>query len=230
MEKPFAGRVARAALPDFREAVSWEDLEERLAAHGLRLEPAPRGGGVNVTDGEERAGLARIDRTLSGPRLADRYGETLREYRKRHPDPPKLERTFERPDVTPPLPIETRAENLIRHLTSQRATWSERDLRRLSDRDRDGDALLRRALESEQVVSVDSGSEERFATRDYIDAERGMFTAADRLAGRGDLMLPRSAVATLLEERFAQHLSHEQRAAVLHATTGGDLALIVGRA
>ncbi len=232
VEKPFAQRVARASLDDFQQAFSWEDLETRLAARGLRLEAAKRGRGVNVTDGEEQAGLARVDRTLSGPRLADRYGETFREYRKRCPDSPKLERRFERPDVTPPLPIETRAENLVRHLAAQRATWTERDLRRLSDRDRDADALLRQALESEQVVTVGTGShgEQRFAARDYVDAERKMFTAADRLAGRGDLCLPASDVERLLENRFANHLSHEQRDAVLHATTGRDLALVVGRA
>ncbi len=236
VEKPFARRVARAALVDFRESGSWEELEDRLAARGLRLEPARRGGGVNVTDGKERAGLARVDRSLSGPRLADRYGETCREYLKRHPDRPKLERAFERPDVTPALPLEVRAENLVRHLANQHATWSEQDLRRLSDRDLDGDALLRQALESEQVVTVGTGprGENRFATRDYVDAEQGMFRAAERLAGRGDLQLPSGSVAALVEERFVgpsvATLSHEQQGAVIHATTGRDLALVVGRA
>ena len=79
VEKPFAQRVAAVALEDFRQSWSWEELEDRLARHGLRLEPARRGG-VIVTDGHERAGVARIDRSLSGPRLADRYGETFREY------------------------------------------------------------------------------------------------------------------------------------------------------
>ncbi len=82
--------------------------------------------------------------------------------------------------------------------------------------------------------------EERFAARDYIDAERGMFTTAERLDGRGDLRLQVGDVKTLLEERFADSvshlrpsvatLSHEQRDAVLHATTGQDLAMVVGRA
>ena len=57
-----------------------------------------------------------------------------------------------------------------------------------------------------------------------------MFAAGGRLAGRCDSKLPNEAVETLLEDRFAQHLSREQRGAVLHATTGQDLALIVGRA
>ncbi len=89
------------------------------------------------------------------------------------------------------------------------ATWSEDDLRRLSDRDRDGDALLRQALESEQVLRVGVGSrgEERFAARDYVDAEQELFAAADRLAGRGDLTLPAPSVEALLEEHFAHNLT-----------------------
>ncbi len=232
VEKTFAQRVALAALEDFRQAVSWEDLETRLAGRGLRLEPAKRGGGINVSDGHERAGVARIDRSLSGPRLTDRFGETLRQYRQRYPDRPTLERPFERPDVTPPLSLKLRAENLVRHLAAQRATWSEEDLRRLSDRDLDGDALLRRALESDQVVAVGTGpgGEGRFAARDYLETEREMFAAGDRLASRAQFQLPSDRVESLLEERFAHHLSREQRGAVLHATTRQDLALIVGRA
>ena len=135
IEKPFA-RVARAALVDFEKAHSWEELEARLARRGLRLELARRGGGINVSDGRQRAGLARVDRSLSGPRLAQRYGESLREYRRRHPERPALQRGFERPDVTPrEIPPAVRAQNLIRQLTAQRATWTETDLRRLSDRD-----------------------------------------------------------------------------------------------
>ncbi|MCP3960792.1 MAG: relaxase/mobilization nuclease domain-containing protein [bacterium] len=80
-EKSFARRVAVAALEDFQLATCWEDLEARLAPHGLRVEPS--GAGAQVTDGRERIGLARVHSSLSGPRLADRYGETLRQYRQR---------------------------------------------------------------------------------------------------------------------------------------------------
>lgn len=232
VEKPFAQRVARAALDDFRRAQSWEELEARLAARGLRLEPAKRGGGVNVTDGRERAGVARVDRSLSGPRLAERYGETLREYLAREPERPALERKFGRLDVTPALPPEVRAQNLIRHLAAERATWTESDLRRLSARDPDADELVRLALASDEVVAVGAGLgvEARYTSLDYQGAERAMFAAGDQLAGRGHAQLPRESLDRLLEARYARHLSGEQRAAVLHATTGRDLALIVGRA
>ena len=232
IEKPFAQRVARASLTDFQQAGSWEELEARLARRGLRLELAKRGGGINVSDGHEHAGVARIDRTLSGPRLADRFGESLREYRARHPDRPALERAFERPDVTPRhLSPERRAENLVDHLATQRATWSETDLRRLSDRDPDTDAVLRAAFANEQVtfVGTDAQGRERFAHRDYLQAEGRMFSAATRLADRESFQLVPNQVGALLEERFAE-LSHEQRDAVTHATTRQDLALIVGRA
>ncbi len=232
LEKPFARRVARAALEDFQQAESWEELEARLARRGLRLEPARRGGGVNVSDGYERAGLSRVDRSLSGPRLTNRYGESLRHYRERHPDRPKLERPFERPDVTPPLSLEARAEDLVRHLAAQHATWSTYDLRRLSDRDLDGDELLHQVLASDQVVLVGAGSrgEDRFTSHAYVEAENAMFAAGKNLANRAELRLPRDRVAALLEERYEHHLSSEQRDAVLRATSHRDLALIVGRA
>lgn len=231
LEKPFAEHVRAVALEDFRESGSWEELEDRIARHGLRLEPAKRGAGVNVTDGHERAGIARIDRSLSGPRLADRYGEPFRAYRKRQPERPPLGRAFARPDVSSDLPIEDRAENVLRQLARERATWTEDDVRRLTDRDLDGDALLHQVFESDRVVSVgqDHHGVERFAASDYVAAEQRMFQAADRLAGRRKLQLERPHVGALLEERHA-YLSHEQRDAVLHATTGDDLALIVGRA
>ena len=231
IEKPFAQRVAAVALEDLRQSWSWEELEDRLARHGLRLEPAKRGGGVNVTDGHERAGAARIDRSLSGPRLAERYGEPFRAYRKRRPDRPPLERAFARPDVSADLPIEDRAQNVLRQIAGKRATWSEADVRRLTDRDLDGDALLKQVLESDRVVSVgkDHHGVERFASADYLAGEEQMFTAGDQLAGRRGHQLAPDRVGALLEERFT-HLSHEQREAVLHATTTQDLALIVGRA
>ncbi len=80
-EKSFTRRGAMAALEDFRQATCWEDLEDRLHPHGLRLEPSRSG--VRVSDGRERIGLSRVDSSLSGPRLADRFGETLDECRDR---------------------------------------------------------------------------------------------------------------------------------------------------
>ncbi len=86
-EKSFAQRVARAALEDFQQATCWEDLEARLAPDGLRVEPS--GAGVRVTDGRERIGLAKVHSSLSGPRLAYRYGETLGQYRLRCREAPR---------------------------------------------------------------------------------------------------------------------------------------------
>ncbi len=85
IKESFARRVAVAAIEDFQQAVCWEDLEARLVPHGLRLEPT--GAGARVSDGRERVGLAQVDYSLSGPRLADRYGETLRQFRERRGEP-----------------------------------------------------------------------------------------------------------------------------------------------
>ena len=90
---------------------------------------------------------------------------------------------------------------------------------------------MRLAFENKRVafVGTDARGRERFADRDYLRAEEKTFAAAERLAGRDRFQLPADRVSALLEEGFAE-LSHEQRAAVIHATAGQDLASIVGRA
>jgi len=69
-QQPLANRVREQAAAAFTAATGWRDLEARLAARGFRLEPAARGSGLLVTDGSRAASLSRIDRSLSGPRLA----------------------------------------------------------------------------------------------------------------------------------------------------------------
>lgn len=81
-----ASRPARS----FAEASSWRDLEQRLADLGYRLDRAERGSGVVVTDGRRRASLSQVDRTLSGPKLAERFGETFKTHREHSPEPPRV--------------------------------------------------------------------------------------------------------------------------------------------
>ena len=83
--------VRQEGGPDLARATSWRDLDERLAALGFRLESAERGSGVVVTDGVRRASLSHVDRDLSGPKLAQRFGETFREYRARDPEAPAIQ-------------------------------------------------------------------------------------------------------------------------------------------
>jgi Relaxase/Mobilisation nuclease domain len=86
--QPLADRVREEAGAVFARATGWRELEAGLASLGYRLEPAERGAGLVVTDGSRRASLSHVDRNLSGPKLAARFGETFREHRQRHPEPP----------------------------------------------------------------------------------------------------------------------------------------------
>ena len=67
----FRGRV-RALLPEARATRSWEELEARLAAHGLRVEG--KGQGLVVTDGVREVKASRVARDFSLRRLEDRFG------------------------------------------------------------------------------------------------------------------------------------------------------------
>ena len=67
----FRGRV-RGLLPEARATRSWEELEARLAAHGLRVEG--KGQGLVVTDGAHEVKASRVARDFSLRRLEDRFG------------------------------------------------------------------------------------------------------------------------------------------------------------
>jgi hypothetical protein len=69
-EPAFPDRV-RAHLPELRAARSWTELEERLAAHGLRLER--KGQGLVITDGTHQVKASRVARDLSLRRLEERF-------------------------------------------------------------------------------------------------------------------------------------------------------------
>ncbi len=64
--------LVRAHLPELRAARSWVELEERLTAHGLRLER--KGQGLVITDGEHQVKASRVARDLSLRRLEARFG------------------------------------------------------------------------------------------------------------------------------------------------------------
>jgi hypothetical protein len=67
----FRDRV-RGLLPEARATRSWEELEARLAAHGLRVEG--KGQGLIVTDGAHEVKASRVARDFSLRRLEDRFG------------------------------------------------------------------------------------------------------------------------------------------------------------
>jgi hypothetical protein len=230
-EQPLADRVREQAAGAFALASSWQDLEEHLAVHGLRLEPARRGSGLLVTDGVRSASLSNVDRSLSGPKLASRFGESFRHHRELHPEPPTIAAAA---GAVAPLPGESlpeRAAALVERLTTTRATFTAADLRRAAFHQRESVALVRQVFASDQVLELgrDARGATRYTTREYLEAEARLLTASDSLASRGHLRLDQAAVERALE-RASPSLSTEQRAAVVHATIGPDLAQIVGRA
>ena len=83
----FPDRV-RAHLQELRAARSWAELEERLAAHGLRLER--KGQGLVITDGTHQVKASRVARDLSLRRLEARFGMA---YPEREPSPGEPERS-----------------------------------------------------------------------------------------------------------------------------------------
>lgn len=231
-EQPLADRLREEAGEVFARAGSWQELEEGLAALGYRLERAARGGGVVVTDGLRRASLSHIDPNLSGPKLAARFGESFREHRERQPEPPTVQAPRGR-SVQPlaGASLEQRAQALVERLSATRATFAVADLRRAAFYQPQSVALVKEAMSTRHVVDLgkDARGAPRYACRDYLEAEARLFSAASALAGRGNLRLDASAVARTLAHQ-APRLSDEQRAAVLHATSQGDLAQVVGHA
>jgi Ti-type conjugative transfer relaxase TraA len=230
--QPLADRVREQAGPVFAQATGWVELEAGLAELGFRLEPAERGSGLVVTDGTRRVSLSKVDRNLSGPKLAARFGETFRQHREHHPEPPQVLRQAGDREL-PPLAGETTAERaaaLVDRVTATRATFTKADIERAAFHEPDSRAIARLALDHDETVIVgkDARGVTRYASTTYLRDEARLFEAAGELAARHQLRLDPGDVQRTLDR--APHLSEEQRGAVLAATTGDDLTLVVGRA
>jgi Ti-type conjugative transfer relaxase TraA len=228
---PLAEQVRLEAGTAFARATSWGNLEDRLALLGYRLERAERGSGVVVTDGSRRVSLSHVDRNWSGPKLAQRFGETFRAHRERNPEPPEVHpRAGQAVESLPGATLRERAAHLVERVGATRATWTQVDLERAAFFQPASKALVREALGAASTVELgkDGRGATRYTSRDYLQAEVRFFHSAARLAGRADLRLDPAAVARSLDR--VPHLSEEQRAAVYHATTRADLAQVVGRA
>jgi AAA domain-containing protein/relaxase-like protein/DNA relaxase TraI-like protein/RNA helicase len=232
-QQPLADRVRQEAGPALARATSWRQLDEWLAARGFRLESAEHGSGVVVADGVRRASLSHVDRDLSGPKLAQRFGETFREYRARDPEIPALQAPAGL-GAAEPLPGRTlveRADALVERVLVTRATFTEADLKRAAFYQKDSEALIREALKPAHAIEIgkELAGATRYTSKRYLGAEERLFSSAGNLAVRDGLRLGAEDVARTLE-RSASHLSDEQRAAVYHATTEADFAQIVGHA
>lgn len=80
-EGTFLERVRSSVRTDFQQARSWEDLDQRLARHGLRVEP--KGVGMIVTDGHHQVKASSVVRDASRGKLEKRFGVMLAEHRER---------------------------------------------------------------------------------------------------------------------------------------------------
>jgi len=74
-----AGWIQEAAAGPMHSARTWADLENRLAKVGLALKA--RGPGLVVTDGRFYVKASDVHRSLSRPRLEERFGQNYRDWR-----------------------------------------------------------------------------------------------------------------------------------------------------
>ncbi len=78
---------------------------------------------------------------------------------------------------------------MVRHLGAHRATWSERDLRRLTDRDPEGDKLLpdraarHRPRRHRLRIRLDSGRTVEFDPRAYDRLTHGYAATVHKAQG-----------------------------------------------
>jgi hypothetical protein len=72
-----------------------------------------------------------VDRNLSGPRLAERFGESFHAHRAAHPEPPRVTPAPGR-EIEPLAGAtrEERAADLVARVNATRASFSEADLKR----------------------------------------------------------------------------------------------------
>jgi hypothetical protein len=77
--EPFVDLAREHAAHAFAQATSWADLERRLAAHDLRIEP--RRGGLVVTDGVAAVKASAVGHACSRPRLEQRFQMTYADWR-----------------------------------------------------------------------------------------------------------------------------------------------------
>lgn len=80
----FLERVRAIAGNDLKEARSWEELDQRLQRHGLRIEA--KGAGMVLTDGRQHVKASSVDREASRGKLERRFEMSLTEYRARQRD------------------------------------------------------------------------------------------------------------------------------------------------
>ncbi|UNK81398.1 Ti-type conjugative transfer relaxase TraA [Sphingopyxis granuli] len=123
-------------------------------------------------------------------------------------------------------------------ITHGQATFTHRDLAMFVHRHSDGreqfDAVMLAVKGSPDLVALgtDGRGEDRFTSRDMIDAEQRLHRAAEQLSERSDHGLPAASVRRGRDAAGSAglQLGREQQAALAHITRGPDLAIVVGYA
>ncbi|WP_272800814.1 Ti-type conjugative transfer relaxase TraA [Sphingobium sp. AntQ-1] len=123
-------------------------------------------------------------------------------------------------------------------ITRQQATFTRRDLAQFAFRHSDGkdqfDQVMSALRTSPELVALgkDGRGEDRFTSRDMIDAEQRLERASDRLAGRAGHGLPAASQMGGRDtaESGSLALGGQQKDALAHITGKNDLAIVVGYA
>ncbi len=131
--------------------------------------------------------------------------------------------------------VRQRPELVLEVLTDKDAVFTRQDmakeLQRYIDAPEQFATVLARLEGSRELVRLSQGGKgepARFSTRDMVQVEARMADAAEAMAGAKTHQVAPDQVRVVLD-RHAQ-LSAEQRAAVQHVTTPGQIAAVVGSA
>lgn len=103
-------KLRKAITAHFKDATSWEDLETRLAAHGVHLRRA--GQGFRITDGSHFMTMSKVGKHAREDKLEERFGETWEDYSFIRETGPAIGQAIEPPDVKKPETIQEHLDNL----------------------------------------------------------------------------------------------------------------------
>jgi Ti-type conjugative transfer relaxase TraA len=123
-------------------------------------------------------------------------------------------------------------------ITHGQATFTNRDLAIFAHRHSDGreqyEAVMGAVRSSPDLIALgkDGRGEDRFTSRDMIEAEQRLHLSAERLALRSDHGLPAASLQRAADAAGSVGLvlGREQQAALKYITSGQDLAIVVGYA
>lgn len=123
-------------------------------------------------------------------------------------------------------------------ITHQQSTFTRRDLAMFAHRHSDGIDQFNEVMDAVRgapdlvELGRDGRGEDRFTTRDMIEAEQRLHRAAERMAGRErhEVNDADSEAALARAEERSLVLSGEQADALAHITGGRDLGIVVGYA